>query len=282
MIRIPHRLLSLRKFAAFSLVFCLLCAMSYAQSPGEQVLQTVALPKSTSTWDYKDGIPQLGKPVPVDADATEEVAYWLFLPVDYKDRDASDAVGAGDGSPLLLFLHGAGERGDNPELVKVHGPPKLLQDAGRRKNWPFLTVSPQCRAGHRWSPEQLMLLLDEIERKYNVDKSRIYVTGISMGGYGTWMLLNEKAERFAAAAPICGGGDPEWTKRMTGTPIWAFHGDADGAVPFEAGRRMIEAAAKSGNPDVQLTVYPGVGHDSWTRTYDNPALYAWLLSKRRK
>ncbi len=253
-------------------------AVPQSQPLGQLVLTSCELPQSTSVWDAKKGVADLGIPKPVDHDHTEKVDYWVFLPNDYKE------AGQGPGSPLLLFLHGAGERGNNTELVKVHGPPKLLngpQNEKCRQDWPFLTVAPQCKAGYCWSPGQLLLLLDEVEKRYHIDKSRVYVTGISMGGFGTWMLLNENASRFAAAAPVCGGGDPAWAPKMVDTPIWDFHGDADGLVPLDFSQRMIDALEKADAKEVKLTVYPGVGHDSWTQTYVNPELYRWFLSKRK-
>ncbi len=124
----------------------------------------------------------------------------------------------------------------------------------------------------------MLKLLDTVEKEYNVDKNRVYVTGLSMGGFGTWMLLNADAKRFAAAAPICGGGSPEWAEKMLATPVWAFHGEADGTVPLAGSRNMIEAIEKQGGKNAKLTVYPGVGHDSWSATYANPDLYIWFLS----
>lgn len=237
---------------------------------GEMRLMTCSLPKSQSTWDYKEGIPALGKPVPVDTTQKEDVPYWIFLPASYKAE--------GTGSPLLLFLHGAGERGTDGKAVAVHGPPMLLKTPETRKDWPFLTISPQCKPGYCWSPEQLLKLLDAVEKQYHVDKSRVYVTGLSMGGFGTWMLLDADAKRFAAAAPVCGGGNPDWAKNMLETPVWAFHGDADGVVPPDGSRKMIDALEKQGSKKAKLTIYPGVGHNSWSATYANPELYTWFLS----
>jgi predicted peptidase len=193
----------------------------------------------------------------------------LYLPKGYAEKDSW---------PLLLFLHGAGERGNDLELVKVHGPPKLISQG---KDFPFIVVSPQCPEDRWWQAMELSALLDEIIEKHKVDQDRIYVTGLSMGGFGTWSLAAYTPHRFAALLPICGGGETHWTKTFTHVPIWAFHGDKDTAVPLERSEKMIEALKKNGgNP--KLTVYPGVAHDSWTQTYENPAVYEWLLEHKRQ
>lgn len=247
--------------------------------PGKQVAQSVELPASTSTWLWgQDGMKNIGNPRPVDETKTEIVRYWIYLPGDY------DAQAETGGAPLMLFLHGAGERGNNPDeigKVKVHGPPKLLDREEFRKNWPCVTVSPQCKNDYAWSPGQLMLLLDHIEKEYKIDKRRIYVTGISMGGFGTWMCLRENPDRFAAAAPICGGGDAKWGEKLTNVPIWVFHGNRDGVVPVRLSENLVGTIKKAGGNRVVFTAYDGVDHDSWTRTYDNQLLYDWMLSNVR-
>ena len=198
-----------------------------------------------------------------------ELDYLIYLPEGYEEQESW---------PLLLFLHGSGERGDDLERVKVHGPPKLIA-AGR--SFPMIVVSPQCAAGKRWQPVELSALLDELEEQHRVDADRIYVTGLSMGGFGTWALASHEPGRFAAIAPICGGGETFWARDLAALPVWAFHGDQDAAVPVERTVQMIEALRARG-AEPQVTIYPGVGHDSWTQTYDNPEFYEWLLQQRRK
>ena len=195
--------------------------------------------------------------------------YLIYLPKDYDKKESW---------PLMLFLHGAGERGDNLEAVKVHGPPKLIE-AG--KEFPFIVISPQCPKDKWWDPDELKALLDEIVKKYKVDKDRIYVTGLSMGGYGTWALAAEQPMRFAAIVPICGGGDPEKAKLIADVPIWVFHGKKDSVVPFSNSEKMVEALKKRGG-DPKFTAYPDADHDSWTESYNNPELYEWLLKQKRK
>ncbi|MBN2131920.1 MAG: prolyl oligopeptidase family serine peptidase [Sedimentisphaerales bacterium] len=205
--------------------------------------------------------------------AIMEIEYLLYLPDGYGQNDRQ--------WPLMLFLHGAGERGADLERVKVHGPPKLVE---RGKSMPFIIVSPQCPTGSWWSgPDQmgtLIALLDEIVEKYRVDESRVYLTGLSMGGYGTWALASSCPERFAAIAPICGGGEKRMARRLRNVPIWVFHGAKDGTVPIARSEEMVEAVKAAGG-NVEFTVYPEANHDSWTATYDNPKLYEWFLSHRR-
>jgi predicted peptidase len=162
-------------------------------------------------------------------------------------------------------------------LVKKHGPPKIVET---KRDFPFIVVSPQSpRRG--WSPESLAALLDEIVLNYQVDRDRVYLTGLSMGGYGTWTLAAAYPEKFAAIAPICGGGSPEDAARLKGLPIWVFHGAKDKAVPLERSEEMVKAIEDSGGK-VKFTVYPDAEHDSWTATYDNPELYQWLLEQKRR
>ncbi|MGA2033620.1 MAG: prolyl oligopeptidase family serine peptidase [Thermoguttaceae bacterium] len=194
--------------------------------------------------------------------------YLLYLPQDYDGKDSW---------PLLLFLHGAGERGHDLELVKKHGPPKLIA-AG--KAFPFIVVSPQCADNAWWEPVELSTLLDEIVEKYKVDQDRIYVTGLSMGGFGTWSLAGREPKRLAAIVPICGGGEPFLASAFAHVPAWVFHGGKDPVVPLERSKQMVDALKRAGG-NVKFTVYPEAGHDSWTDTYANPELYQWLLQQKR-
>jgi predicted peptidase len=207
------------------------------------------------------------------------IHYLLFTPREYK--------AAGQPWPLLLFLHGLGECGNNElERVKVHGPPKLVES---RDDFPFVVISPQCPpppGGFKdvptaWKAEPLIRLVDHVVKNMNIDPTRVYVTGLSMGGYGTWRLVAKHPERFAAAVPICGGGEPQsWAASMRRVPIWAFHGARDQVVPLSESQKMVDAVRGAGG-QVQFTVYPDVEHDSWTQTYENEEVYEWLLSHRK-
>lgn len=196
--------------------------------------------------------------------------FLLYLPRNYGQEEKR--------WPLLLFLHGAGERGDDLKLVEIHGPPKLIAQG---RDYPFIIVSPQCPVGVWWSLDVLNALLDEIVASYAVDEDRVYVTGLSMGGFGTWSLASERPERFAAIAPVCGGGNPLQTDRLKDVPAWVFHGAKDSVVPPKRSQEMVEALKKAGG-EVELTLYPEAQHDSWTATYDNPRLYEWLLKHTRR
>jgi predicted peptidase len=210
---------------------------------------------------------------------TDVMHYLLFTPTDYK--------GDGERWPLLLFLHGLGESGKNQlDRVKTHGPPKLVET---RPDFPFVVVSPQCpmpKGGMKdvpnaWKAEQLIQLVDHVVENLHIDRDRVYVTGLSMGGFGTWRLVSKYPDRFAAALPICGGGKPEtMAEKLTRVPIWAFHGARDEVVPLAKSQEMVDAVRAAGG-DVQFTVYPDVEHDSWTATYNNQEVYDWLLSHRR-
>ena len=148
-------------------------------------------------------------------------------------------------------------------------------------DFPFIVVSPQCPAGDWWTDkvEVLIGLLDDIVSRYDVDTDRIYLTGLSMGGYGTWSLAAAHPDRFAAMAPICGGGKRFMAYRLNKVPVWAFHGAKDGVVPPKESEEMVTAIKARGG-DAKLTVYPDAGHDSWTATYDNQELYDWFLKHR--
>ena len=199
--------------------------------------------------------------------------YQLFLPSKYAaDRKAD--------WPLMLFLHGAGERGNDVEKVRKHGPPKLV---ARRKAFPFIVVSPQCRENERWQADELTALLDDIVARYRVDPERIYLTGLSMGGYGTWELAGATPERFAAIAPVCGGGRRSDARRIgqEKLPTWVFRGANDQTVPLEESQRMVDMVKRFGG-EVDFTVYPKAGHDSWTEAYNTAELYKWFLSHRRR
>lgn len=197
--------------------------------------------------------------------------------------------------PLLLFLHGSGERGDDGWLVAKHGPPKLLRAAAaddpatQQLARHFIVVSPQCPKNHSWHGDGLVALLDRLLATHRVDRARVYLTGLSLGGFGAWDLAMRHPERFAAVAPICGGGDfiaayfAHQTKRadLRRLAVWAFHGARDPVVPPSESERMVNLLKRFEVAEAVLTVYPEATHDSWTATYANPELYAWFLRHAR-
>ena len=195
--------------------------------------------------------------------------YLLHLPENYESRETW---------PLIVFLHGAGERGDNIAKVKVHGPPKLVES---KPDFPFIVVSPQCPSGQRWNAPDIMALIQHIKTKYPVDNERIYLTGLSMGGYGTWDIATKYPDDFAAIAPICGGGNPRFARRISHLPTWAFHGAKDTVVPISQSESMVNAMEAAGGKP-RFTIYPTAGHDSWTATYNNPELFEWFLQHTKQ
>jgi predicted peptidase len=214
--------------------------------------------------------PQQEKSFEKEVTVKVKTKYLLYLPTGY-ESDKKEW-------PLILFLHGAGESGDNLDKVKVHGPPKLIEN--KKMDFPCIVVSPQSARGG-WNVDLLAALLDDIASKYRVDKDRVYLTGLSMGGFGTWSLAAAHPERFAAIVPICGGGNPSDAARLKDLPIWVFHGAKDPTVPPKRSEDMVKALKEAGS-NVKFTVYPDAGHDSWTATYDDPELYRWLFAQKRK
>lgn len=193
--------------------------------------------------------------------------YLLYLPKDYSESDKD--------FPLVLFLHGAGERGTDIEKVKTHGLPKLINQG---KDFPFIVVSPQCPDNIFWNIDILIALLNDVVAKYRVDTNRIYVTGLSMGGHGTWELAMRQTNRFAAIAPVCGWADTSKACSIAHIPIWVFHGAKDVVVPIAASEQMVDKL-KSCGANVKFTVYPEANHDAWTETYNNEELYKWFLEQ---
>ena len=195
--------------------------------------------------------------------------YLLYLPPEYgKEPDKK--------WPLIVFLHGSGERGTDLNAVKTHGPPKVVE----RRSLPFVVLSPQCPSGDWWRPEEIMALTDEIIAKYKLDRDRVYLTGLSMGGFGTWDTAIAYPDRFAAIAPVCGSGNPYRAPALKNVPTWVFHGEQDQAVPVAASAQMVSVLKQVGG-EVKFTRYPNVGHDSWTQTYAHRALYDWFLQHKR-
>ena len=183
--------------------------------------------------------------------------------------------------PLILFLHGIDERGKDINLIKLHGIPKVVES---NKSFPFITLSPQCPLKFDWRDDtiqyEVISILEDFIKNNNVDKNRVYITGLSMGGYGTWGIISKRPEIFAAAIPICGGGNPEKALRIKDLPIWAFHGEDDSVIPVQETISMVEEINKI-NGNIKFTKYPNTNHNSWTKTYNNKDIYNWLLLQSR-
>ena len=199
------------------------------------------------------------------------IDYLLYLPPDY---DASKRW------PLVVFLHGSGERGEDLEQVQRIGLPRLVE-RDKDRHWGFVLLSPQCPKDSNWNPQWIVELVDHVSSRLSIDRDRIYLTGYSMGGFGTWATACHEPDRFAAIAPLSGGGDVQQAQRLKALPIWAFHGDKDNVVPIASSQAMVDAVRKCGG-NVAFTVYPGAGHGICDMTYGDNQFLDWLLAQRRK
>jgi predicted peptidase len=204
----------------------------------------------------------------------EGVKYVVFVPYEKK---------AGEKYPVLLFLHGSGETGTDGLKQSKQGIGNAIRK--HERTFPFLTVMPQSQKGG-WKAEsaegkRAMAILDSVMKEYDGDPKRTYLTGLSMGGMGTWSLAIAHPDRWAAIVPVCGAGDTSQAVKIAKIPCWDFHGDADKAVNVEGSRKMI-AALKAAGGDPKYTEYPGVGHNSWDKAYGTPELYTWLLQQSTK
>jgi predicted peptidase len=200
----------------------------------------------------------------------ESIRYLLFLP---------KAYGAGEKKwPCMLFLHGRGESQGPLQTVAKWGPPRLL---ARGEELPYIVVSPQCPPapdswGQAKQQQHLLELVEHVAKTLKVDEDRIYLTGLSMGGFGSWRLAADHPEKFAAVVPICGGGNPADAEKLKSLPIWAWHGGADPVVPVKRSEEMVEAIKAAGGTSIRLTTLAFIGHNSWEAAYASPELYQWL------
>jgi len=221
-------------------------------------------------------------------DGDQKLPYRLLKPLKVED---------GKKYPLVIFLHGAGERGADNEKQLVHGVPQFATPENRKK-YPCFLIAPQCPEGKKWvevdwsadshtqpkDPGEVgrltLALIEKSIKDLPVDPKRVYVTGLSMGGYGTWDLVARRPDLFAAAAPVCGGADEATAHKIKAIPIWAFHGAKDTAVKPERSRNMIAALKKAGGKP-KYTEYPDVGHNSWDNAYRDPVFFKWLFAQKK-
>lgn len=206
-----------------------------------------------------------------ESDRYFNFGYVRYLP---KDFDESKKY------PLVIFLHGAGERGEDLDLAMAHGPMKYVRENGRE--YPFICIAPQCPSGKYWGcyTESLLAFLDYIEETLPVDKSRIYLTGLSMGGTGTWMLAMADPDRFAAIAPVCGSGIYWNAEALKKLPILTYHGDCDDIVPITESVNMLKSVNRNGG-HAEMRICYGVGHNAWDYAYPGDELYDFLLSQHK-
>lgn len=198
--------------------------------------------------------------------------YVKYLPKDYDETKKY---------PLVFFLHGAGERGDDLDVAMRHGFMKHVREEG--KEYPFIFVAPQCPEGKYWGcyTESLIAFLDFICSSLPVNEEQIYLTGLSMGGTGTWMLAMADSERFAAIAPVCGSGIYWYGCALVDTPVYMYHGDCDEIVPIQESISMLKSINKQGG-NAQLKICYGVGHNAWDMAYAGDELSNWLLSHKNE
>lgn len=220
--------------------------------------------------------------------APDGLKYRIYVP---------HGIGFFEKVPLVVFLHGAGERGEDNAVQLVHGVPQLISYS-MRKDDKAIIVAPQCPERLRWfetpwgelehqttaqpsvAMAKVIALIEKMLADYPVDRSRVYITGLSMGGYGTWDIAGRMPELFAAALPVCGGGDVAKAPQLAKVPLWTVHGDKDGAVPVENSRRMVKAVRAAGG-NVVYEELPGQGHGVWGYTYSSDKILDWLFSRRR-
>ncbi len=240
----------------------------------KRILTIVSLFALTAAFTAHAGETKTGFVNKVHKGSDGDAKYVVFVPADYKgDKEF----------PVILFLHGSGSTGDDGKAQVKGGLAKAIRD--KKEKFPFIAVFPQAHTkgwqANGASAKTALAILDEVEKNYKTDKKRVYLTGLSMGGFGTWSLAAAHPTRWAAIAPICGGGNPKAAAKIKDIPCWCFHGDADPTVSVEKSREMIKALKDAGgNP--KYDEYPGVNHNSWDRAYANAELYAWFLKHATK
>jgi len=207
------------------------------------------------------------KAVETELVRTEKMNYLLYTP-----------TGTQSQYPLVVFLHGGGEGGNDIELVKKHGLPKLIAQG---RDFPFYVFAPQNpHINGLWDDRMVDKLVDELVHRHNIDTTRIYLAGLSRGGYGVWQMAINHPHKYAAMISICAATIPiNYLKNVSGLPVWFFHGEKDDVIPVQQTLQAYETM-KVLNPKTRITIYPAANHDSWTQTFENEEIYNWLLLQR--
>ncbi len=217
------------------------------------------------------------KAIQIEVRDSEGYNFLLFMP-------ANDNEILNNKYPLIIFLHGIGERGSDLQLLKREGLPKILDGD---TSFPFIVISPQCPLSTEWyytnedNVRSINVMLDDAIKRYPIDTNRIYLTGLSMGGIGTWYFAIKNPERFAAIAPIAFRGDGWSPCTAKDIPVWGFHGANDLVIPLSLAQAIVDQFRNCGG-QIEFTIYPDLGHDAWTRTYNNQDLYTWLLTNSKR
>ena len=203
--------------------------------------------------------------------ADKEIKYVVYVPTSYDPKTPM---------PTIIHLNGYGECGRDGWRQVFHLGNAIMLDVDK---WPFIVIFPQKQSNESfWVDEEIVMMtaFERTKKEYKLDLSRVYLTGLSQGGYGTWAIAARHPDMFAAIAPVCGGGDERMAKKLAKMPVWAFHGEADTTVLPEKSKEMVAWVNAAGG-DPKLTTYPGVGHNSWDNAYRNENLGAWFLEHRK-
>jgi len=221
---------------------------------------------------------EAGKQVEKSFKISDEVSipYLQYLPKKYKAGNKNKKW------PLILFLHGRGESNGPLSIVAKWGPPKKVANGD---DIPYILISPQCPKEDRWASDtqvaRLLKLLTQLKKEFPIDENQIILTGLSMGGFGSWNLAAREPDMFAAVMPICGGGKPEFADKLKDTNIWAYHGTADQVVPYQLSVDMVDAIKKAGGKKIKLTSVKGVGHNSWSAAYEDRKVWKWFAAQKK-
>lgn len=234
--------------------------------PTSTTKKTSTTSKKTSSNRTRSGYPIPDNPnVVAIKNAKLPYEFLLYTPESYK-KDSTRRY------PMIMFLHGRSLSGKNLEMVKRYG---LIYEILRGQKMEFIVVAPQCQAG--WDSPKLIEILDHVQKNYRVDTCRTYLTGMSMGGYGAWMLAGEYPRRFAAVAPVCGGGNVNHASNLVNMPTWVFHGALDKAVPISESQKMVNAIKAKKGKQIQFTIYKNDGHSELVKVFRMPELFQWFM-----
>ncbi len=237
------------------------------------LLSAMALISFSTPLPAEDSHPKM-KTGEFTAEVTVKVGYRyvIYVPDEYKQADKKNW-------PLVVFLHGSGERGEDLDVLTRNGPLKMVANG---HSFPAIVASPQAPDHVTWDPHSVKAMVDALKKEYHIDDDRVYLTGLSMGGYGMGDTIMEYPRTFAAAVPICGSAGVKFVaaERIKHIPAWIFHGADDNVVPAANSQRIYDALVEAGGTP-KLTIFAGVKHDSWTRTYEDTDLWKWLFAQKR-